>query len=1505
MNKSPRYKFWQKLISYFLIFIFLFIGVPTPNFDVSAESNKTRNNLAVLLVEESLFKAGEENDVNALSGKIFRYSEDIRNNLTNTKTLILTVNKNITPVQITDTLEKFYFDGDVNDFEENYLIGTILIGDIPLPEVFISESESIKSVAPYTDFKEKAFIYSPEKEKFIRHKSDFKPEIWHGIIPSFKTNEELSSYFDENHKYYTGEKKIDREIFYADLLAEKKSFNESQLDFYKNTVEHAEDIAYKRFTNKLLNKLSENFADNIIPEDSATDKKLKNIKDDPKLCEKTPWGNCPKTPKDLVDSDLLKNNEENLPDIYSFFQIQNYIPEYANVVKSYIQDVYTKVTQSGRWQEKDVNYFAKEITFKDVEMRETLKQANDLMKDSLVEFIENKWQKPVAIPFKLYGQNADDIKSVKDCTWYRGSVAKNEDDLSQIIAMNRTFDPYASECNDYAGCCVENYSKPEKCNPSNAKKSVISPAGSRLSLIPSEPSYEMCVQSTWYNEKEKKFETSFPPLRVKEISSIMVHNEPTDEVIKEQIKSKVAKNLPVDEVHYVDFQDQLQTKVRIDLPNFFKTGGKAVDFIKSKTQELKKMNPGIPDNIFIKNFSDELLYKLNELIAWKNFSISQKYHYISLTKLFQAPENKNKNELLYLRAKTKGDKVVMQINPETKNKKDIMQEIWKDQIEKEEEKSIIIDEETEIKLEEKCGSYEGVEIWEWPESIMCWLKELKSFKFISTESKNAWEESWKELEEELSFYDKDEKTAMEEPSKIIVPEIISIIKSQNEDSPKKFKINITLEGENQKPYKAFSEITVILPKGIETDAKDINLLEDGLQIAVMLGIAELTIWTNSDANGNILFSAKNISASTVIEILESPLLKLEIIPKKTEELFSSANLKISTEKPFYGNVPIYFSESSKIIFYNKNPIIHDGEIEIPIVYKNSGSDILFSITSPYFEKQTFKIPAKESIPTSFSTEEDIFVQAGETINLKVKIIDQFSELFLGSLDFKFFITPDSNNFTNKKSQIVKAENGEAKIEIPTNGIHGNVYVALMADNMKTKIININIGTEFSNDDIKNTSSVFTFFVQEGSGNVTEFIQSMLLSGTASIAHKKFISDANNSYKFELNEDGSFLIADSDILVEHDNNFQFSALNTKNSEKYLTWSLKLPNNPTISNTDENADIYVSFVDNNLLQLNNNEVILEGEKIIKVDSNGIHLNDNRFSKNVLSENGKTIIEFLFKDIPILRTIIKSQEIDVTSQNLLVIKEGSEYFIEAENSNEDTQSPDYLGWEGEDISLLESASRTSFGEAFLNSQNEKDIFWGDPVLSYKLEDFDIGDSGFDKTLGKKVFESNSTISNIHAFNYNNDRNVDILLKRGESTLTLLEGTESGDFINRGDYGLLAGGLSYFNSGDFFGDGYDDIILGSKSGKVYFFENIQGHISPEKVLFETDSREIKKIEIHDFDQDGIKDIVFSTSRGELVIRYGSASGFEEEEIILTASLISFNILRLFFIIDSIAVPR
>lgn len=153
----------------------------------------------------------DRNTYDILKPEISQYASDIQAYLPQTRTNIQIIDTDTTPVNIATINEKLYYEGDSGEGVSR-LVGTILIGDVPLP-IVSRGGKTFPSIFPYVDFADKAFIYTPEKNQYLAQSSsawDTEADIWHGVIDpdlsasmTDETREELRHFFEKTHAFYT------------------------------------------------------------------------------------------------------------------------------------------------------------------------------------------------------------------------------------------------------------------------------------------------------------------------------------------------------------------------------------------------------------------------------------------------------------------------------------------------------------------------------------------------------------------------------------------------------------------------------------------------------------------------------------------------------------------------------------------------------------------------------------------------------------------------------------------------------------------------------------------------------------------------------------------------------------------------------------------------------------------------------------------------------------------------------------------------------------------------------------------------------------------------------------------------------------------------------------------------------------------------------------------------------------------------------------------------------
>jgi hypothetical protein len=140
----------KKILTSFILFTFFLTQSVSVNFlAVTQAFDGEYEPLISIIIDEDTY--------DALENEVDTYAKNITSAFPQSRSIIYKVASNVLPYKIASLNEKLYNEGSIE--QKGRLIGTVLIGSIPLPVVH-TDSESYPSVYPYVDFQDKAFVYS-------------------------------------------------------------------------------------------------------------------------------------------------------------------------------------------------------------------------------------------------------------------------------------------------------------------------------------------------------------------------------------------------------------------------------------------------------------------------------------------------------------------------------------------------------------------------------------------------------------------------------------------------------------------------------------------------------------------------------------------------------------------------------------------------------------------------------------------------------------------------------------------------------------------------------------------------------------------------------------------------------------------------------------------------------------------------------------------------------------------------------------------------------------------------------------------------------------------------------------------------------------------------------------------------------------------------------------------------------------------------------------------------
>ncbi len=444
------------------IFLSLIFRVPFEVFFSSLYAeDEPYHDLVALIVEEDIYPD--------LKTEIVRYSRDIQSYRENTKVAIFPTPKTASVYDIASLSEALYFQWykvheDVSF--ESRLVGTVFIGDIPLPLVF-DNGASAKSVLPYVDFVEKQFIFDHENQKYQRADqatNTFEAEIWHGFIsPNTGTRqgniEAIQNYFDKNHDFYTGEGLFSEEkniingtvwemgkdyepyVFYYDQFRENEALQYQKYAGYEMYSEHKDDMIYNRYSQELAEEVKNHVLWTQDEDISGLVEKA-GIDLSPELFSTGPDTN---TSSDVV-SRYITNNTSN-----RFLETFN-----ASSLWEMRKNVYNagRYNQGGRRVNMDSPAFL--ISQLDEIHTQILKDASDALEEEITQIVKNGLSRNIPIRLEktqqqlwqakcisrshtfYYGKIAHELESAADCSIYRGSG-------NHLVEANRAYNVQNTE----------------------------------------------------------------------------------------------------------------------------------------------------------------------------------------------------------------------------------------------------------------------------------------------------------------------------------------------------------------------------------------------------------------------------------------------------------------------------------------------------------------------------------------------------------------------------------------------------------------------------------------------------------------------------------------------------------------------------------------------------------------------------------------------------------------------------------------------------------------------------------------------------------------------------------------------------------------------------------------------------------------------------------------------------------------------------------------------------
>jgi len=268
---------FKKIITWSLILLLVsqeVFRIPYSLSTAEAVEIENHENLVSLLVEENL--------LGKMRGDIEKYALRIQSVLPHTRTVILTFSGKTHPLLIASANERLYYSGlPDHGTKTQKLVGTILIGNIPLPTVHKDASDFL-SIYPYIDFDEPNFVWNWEKNMYeylsVERKS-IQPELWHSVIAPHtgdldQDKKKIQDFFARVYQYDAKQGEYADvgeapQALYVDSVRDSEATSPGSFATYENIfVPHQEDFSYNRYTKEFAQYLYANYI-NLMKERGA------------------------------------------------------------------------------------------------------------------------------------------------------------------------------------------------------------------------------------------------------------------------------------------------------------------------------------------------------------------------------------------------------------------------------------------------------------------------------------------------------------------------------------------------------------------------------------------------------------------------------------------------------------------------------------------------------------------------------------------------------------------------------------------------------------------------------------------------------------------------------------------------------------------------------------------------------------------------------------------------------------------------------------------------------------------------------------------------------------------------------------------------------------------------------------------------------------------------------------------------------------------------------------
>lgn len=1043
--------------------------------------------------------------------------------------------------------------------------------------------------------------------------------------------------------------------------------------------------------------------------------------------------------------------------------------------------------------------------------------------------------------------------------------------------------------------------------------------------------------------------------QTKTIDSLYSRKEPTNETIKAIKQIGVPRvdpvtgeikfpqittpSLPADGNRLISFIEENQLK-EFEYLNLFRIQGETpgeilgnwlsqLDQKQNELNQITGVNSGLFESFFVNNPENASII---EPLSWKNYSVDQKLleiipKYVNRDSFLPTPDSliksapKNKPEgyeVLHIVAE--GDsqgydfglnRTMMQragtsessIDPGVGTEgPDLDEESAEEGIEGDLSGGNYV-----------CGDPSGVEIWEWYDSLQCWMEnEILPAQDLFSLSQSCTEapapivgtNSPDDIFDELLITPQNYEAEINRGSLVL-----------GQEEP----IKVSVYNELGEPLFGYVDTPV------EIEVENSNVGEFKLNnFHIYAGEREVDFVPQQIGSTQVVISMGELESKTFeLEVLEQINLQWEtserIVEGKSQfninvtavnsndERLSNINdeILLESEKPgdgfFENEGMVELINGQGQIKFNPNP----GIKEITLVSQDPFIEGRTVIKPSSLEASKLNIQAPKNLTLVSQTAIEIHA----TDDLGV-----IAENFNGMVELE--LAGKSADYASLENDQIEIENGKGNVIINTKNQTADIRLIVKNSQLESHEVIIPLMARMQSQALENSfpQTLFASLIGFPAGDISKenyFGGRQLINGKTQAVYSFLSSPSpeisliiNPNQKIEtygINQSVLVNISENSLIQQVYDRAKLQSLLSKKTPLNFNSVEKLEDDQV-----EVGSIYVDILDSDYSSLNTEEGIELydnlGQKIATVKNDNVQLESNSFKFEHVNDTEFDAVEINIVDTgsQIARIIMSFPDVNINPETLEAISPVYEYeekfsgsstsdpkgliFFEKSAEVEQEAREEFYGIQGENRYLSYFANGSSIGEAVKFDLPSNAILLGDP--SIKLETKSDSGLNFNSANGEIIFKDTegAQIASINHFNFNNDGLQDVAVLMDDGRIKLIEaGNTNPPYKDKGSIAVLADGGVSIEAIDLKGDNYEDLLVATDEGRLAVLNNDQEVITriDQKINI---GEKLYKLRTNDMDKDGFEDIVALDSKGDLFIFYydPSIDGFEEDGLLL-----------------------